>query len=328
MLEFNAEKMRDTLRANLSNKDEIIALADRLSAEGYSNVFFIGVGGTYTYAMIMDANLRAHTSMPYYYEHAADFNTMGNRRFSKNSIVVTASATGDTPEVNAAVKSAVEAGARVVAFVETENTPIANAATYFVHGASLYRYYLFFFRLAYNRGDYPEFDKMVENLLLLPEILPNVAASADAKCDAYAREHRDDALQYLIGSGNIWGSTYSYAMCIMEEMQWMRTKSVSAGDFFHGTLEVIDRDTNVVLFMGEDGSRPQAERAKRFLNRVCAHLTIFDLKEYELAGLDEQYRGLFSPMVFRAITSRISAYLEEYGKHPMEIRRYYRKLTY
>ncbi len=328
MLNFSAEKMTAMLRNNLSNKDEIIRLADKLSEEGYSNVFFIGVGGTYTYAMIMDANLRAYTSMPYYCEHAADFNTIGNRRFSKDSIVVTASATGDTPEVNTAVQTAVEAGARVIAFVEKENTPIANTATYFIYGASLYRYYTFFFRLAYNRGDFPVFDRMMENILLLPELLPDVAAEADEKCNKYAKEHRDDALQYLVGSGNIWGSTYSYAMCIMEEMQWMRTKSISAGDLFHGTLEVIDRDTNVLLFIGEDDSRPQAERAKRFLNRVCAHVTVFDLKEYKLPGLAEEFRGLFSPMVFRAITSRMSVYLEEYGKHPMEIRRYYRKLTY
>ena len=50
----------------------------------------------------------------------------------------------------------------------------------------------------------------------------------------------------------MWGPTYSYAMCIMEEMQWMRTKSVTAGDFFHGTLEVIERDDTVLLFFGED----------------------------------------------------------------------------
>ena len=94
MLRFDAKKMEQEALRNLSDGDEIIALADRLHKEGYSNVFFIGVGGTYTYAMIMDANLRAYTAMPYYAEHAADFNTMGNRRFNAKSIVIVASATG------------------------------------------------------------------------------------------------------------------------------------------------------------------------------------------------------------------------------------------
>ena len=33
-------------------------------------------------------------------------------------------------------------------------------------------------------------------------------------------------------------------------------------------------------------------------------------------------------LVLGGITGRIGVYLEEYGKHPMPIRRYYRKLDY
>lgn len=328
MLRFDAKKMEQEALRNLSDGDEIIALADRLHKEGYSNVFFIGVGGTYTYAMIMDANLRAHTAMPYYAEHAADFNTMGNRRFNAKSIVIVASATGDTPEVFQAVQAARQVGARVVAFVETPGTPIAEAATYTVNGASHYRYYTFLFRLAYDRGEYPEFDEMIANLRRLPAALPQVSIQADEQCAAFAKAHRDDALQYLVGSGNLWGATYSYGMCIMEEMQWMRTKTITAGDFFHGTLEVIDRDTNVLLFIGEDETRPQMERVERFVHRVCRNVTRFDTKDYDLPGIDPKYRGLFAPFILGAITPRISIYLEEEGKHPMDIRRYYRRLSY
>ena len=117
-------------------------------------------------------------------------------------------------------------------------------------------------------------------------------------------------------------------MCIMEEMQWMRTKSVTAGDFFHGTLEVIGRDDSVILFYGEDATRPQMERAEKFLHTICKNVTVFDTAKYELPGIDKKFRGLFSPIVLGGITGRIGVYLEEYGKHPMPIRRYYRKLDY
>ena len=114
----------------------------------------------------------------------------------------------------------------------------------------------------------------------------------------------------------------------MEEMQWMRTKSVTAGDFFHGTLEVIGRDDSVILFYGEDATRPQMERAEKFLHTICKNVTVFDTAKYELPGIDKKFRGLFSPIVLGGITGRIGVYLEEYGKHPMPIRRYYRKLDY
>ena len=55
---------------------------------------------------------------------------------------------------------------------------------------------------------------------------------------------------------------------------------------------------------------------------------MFDTKDYELPGIDKKFRGLFSPIVLGGITGRIGVYLEEYGKHPMPIRRYYRKLDY
>lgn len=328
MRRFDEKQMVAQARNNLNNKEEIIALANHLHREGYSNIFFVGVGGTYSYAMIMDANLRAYSTLPFYAEHAADFCSIGNRRFNKDSLMIVASSTGDTPEVLSAMKTAHEIGARIIAFVETPFTPIANAATYFIAGASLYRFYTFLFRLAYLKGEYMQFDEMMENITKLPEILPQVSISADAACEAYAIKHRDDELQYLIGAGNLWGSTYLYAMCIMEEMQWMRTKSITAGDFFHGTLEVIERDSNIVMFFGEDKARSQMKRVENFIQTICANVTKFDTKDFDLPGIDEQYRGLFSPIVLGAITPRISVHLEEYGKHPMEIRRYYRQLKY
>ena len=40
----------------------------------------------------------------------------------------------------------------------------------------------------------------------------------------------------------LWGETILYSMCILEEMQWKRTRSITSHDFFHGTLEMCIRD--------------------------------------------------------------------------------------
>ena len=52
----------------------------------------------------------------------------------------------------------------------------------------------------------------------------------------------------LVGSGNLWGSTYCFAMCYLEEMQWIHTKSITAPEFFHGTLELLEEDTSIMYF--------------------------------------------------------------------------------
>ena len=94
----------------------------------------------------------------------------------------------------------------------------------------------------------------------------------------------------------------------MEEMQWMRTKSVTAGDFFHGTLEVIERDDTVLLFFGEDETRPQMERVEKFLKTICNNIYKFDTASLPLPNVDPKFRGLFSPLVMHCFTSRIEAY--------------------
>lgn len=34
-----------------------------------------------------------------------------------------------------------------------------------------------------------------------------------------------------IGGAEMWGEVYLFSMCILEEMQWKRTKSVSSAEF-------------------------------------------------------------------------------------------------
>ena len=154
------------------------------------------------------------------------------------------------------------------------------------------------------------------------------AKAADACGLGFAEKHHDDRLHYFVGAGNQYGSTYSYAMCYWEEQHWIRTKSIHAAEFFHGMLEIVDRDTPVTVFVGEDAQRSLGERVVKFLPRVCANYTVIDSRDYALPGIDDKYRGNLSHLVTHAVTQRIDAHMEAINCHPMEIRRYYRRLDY
>ena len=119
-----------------------------------------------------------------------------------------------------------------------------------------------------------------------------------------------------------------YGMCIMEEMQWMRTRPISASNFFHGTLEVIDRDTSVILIKGEDKTRPLMDRVENFVHKISAKVTVFDSKEFELKGISDEFRGMLCPIMMRSAFQRVSTHLEYNRRHPLAIRRYYRRLDY
>ncbi|MED3561892.1 hypothetical protein [Bacillus xiapuensis] len=132
----------------------------------------------------------------------------------------------------------------------------------------------------------------------------------------------------LVGAGNLWGNTYSYAMCILEEMQWIKSKSIQAAEFFHGTIELVEEDASVILFKGEDETRPLVERVERFAEKINKKLYIIDTKDYPLEGISEEFRKHFAVNLNWTLTVRISVYLERERKHPLDLRRYYRKMEY
>ena len=241
------------------------------------------------------------------------------------------SVSGNTAEMVEALKTINEIGCTVIGFIDVADSPLAKASTYCItypENEQL-KFFMVGDRFMKNAGQFPQYDEfyaqMDENYA---KDLVEVQKAADEWAKAYAERHHDDELHYFVAAGNQYGSTYSYAMCYWEEQHWLRTKSIHAAEFFHGTLEVIDRDTNVTVFLGEDAERPLAERVVKFLPRVCNRFEVIDSKDYDLPGISPEYRGYLSHLVTHMVTERIDAHIEALNCHPMVIRRYYRQFEY
>ena len=84
----------------------------------------------------------------------------------------------------------------------------------------------------------------------------------------------------------------------------------------------------VILIKGEDKTRPLMERVERFVNTVSANVTVFDTMDYELKGISNEFRWILAPIVSRSSFQRVSVHLEHNRRHPLAIRRYYRRLDY
>lgn len=304
---------------------------DVICEKGYQNIFYIGIGGTALLASQMQNIVKQlGAKLPLYVENAADFCLVGNPYFSQNSIVVIESVSGDTKEMIQAVDKVHELGASVLGYVEKQNSPLYEKVDYLISstGCAQYFWYTVTFRFLKNADMYPEYDNFIENIKNLSENAVSIFQQADSKAQEYTLHHWNEPLQYLIASGNLEAWAHCYGMCTLEEMQWMKTRPLSASDFFHGTLEVIERDTCIMLMKGEDITRPLMERVENFVNKISANVTVFDTKDFELNGVEEKYRGLLSPIIVRTAFKRISLYLEYYRRHPLDIRRYYRHLEY
>ena len=115
---------------------------------------------------------------------------------------------------------------------------------------------------------------------------------------------------------------------MIQTMQWIKTKSIHAAEYFHGTLELVEKDTSLILFYGEDETRPLMDRVLNFSKKVTDVINIFDTKEIELPFSKQEYRTIVSPMIMYVITERLSCHLEKERNHPLTTRRYYRQMEY
>ncbi len=334
MLKFNEEKQRNDIQGMLALRPEVEKIVDQVYQDTFDAIYFLGIGGTYASSMQVVNYLQEHSAMPAYVQHAAEYYTTGNRRLTKDSVVVLSSVTGTTEEVVRAAKMIKELGATLIGFVDTPNTPLADICDYVISypapGTEQIKFFMIADRFMYLRGEFEDYAKYYDQLdHYLADGLVEVEKSADAFGLNFAENHRHDAMHYFIGAGNHWGAVYSYAMCYWEEQSWLRSKSIHSAEFLHGTLEVIDETTPVTLFIGEDAQRPLSERVANFIPRICGNYTIIDTKDYPIDGIDACYRGrIVSYLIMHCVTQRIDAHIELLNRHPLEIRRYYRQLDY
>lgn len=331
MLKFNEQAQIDSVNGALALRGKINEIVDGICKEGYTNICWLGIGGTWASSMQATVHMKEMSAIETWAENAAEYLTTGNKRIGKGTIVITSSVTGSTIEVVQAVKKAQDAGAKVLGFIDIDTTELAKMVDYEIAYSAneQLKFFMVADRFMFNNGELADYERMYEEFeKYLAVALVEVEKKADDFGKEFAKKHWNDELHYFVGAGNQWGATYSYAMCYWEEQLWIKTKSITAPEFFHGMFEIVTRDTPVTIFVGEDAQRSLSERVVNFIPRICKNYTVIDTKDYELKGISPKFRSHISHLVMHAVNNRIDAHMEEETCHPMEIRRYYRKLNY
>lgn len=129
-------------------------------------------------------------------------------------------------------------GIRVVAITRHADSPLAAAASWHIpmchkNGVE-YEYmllYWLFFRVIFRHGEFADYARFASQLELLPENLLQAKRQFDPRADSIAAQYHDCDYMMWIGGAEMWGEVYLFSMCILEEMQWKRTKSVSSAEF-------------------------------------------------------------------------------------------------
>jgi fructoselysine-6-phosphate deglycase len=337
MLNFDETRFLTIQRGALALAAPIRTAVTQLLADGARNLFFLGAGGAGVLMQPAADLLRHRSSFPVYLEHAAELIQTGSANLGPGSIVVIPSLSGTTKEALDVLAYAQSLGATVVTLTGHADSPVAeradlNFTAFAADDTSSESFYLqsliLVLAILDHQGLYPEYDRTVAELALLPELLLEVKRTFEPTAAELAETIKDDEYHILSGAGPAWTEAWYYGTCILEEMQWIRTRPVHASDFFHGTLELLEPGVSLILFKGEDASRPLAERVESWAPTITDRFTVIDAASFELPGLSQEVRALIPHVIIATVLERVSAHLEVLRDHPLTTRRYYRRATY
>ena len=116
---FNEQGDINSVNGALALRPQIEKIIDEIWEQGFDGIYFIGIGGTYASAMQAEVYMRGKSALPVFVENAAEFLTTGNKRFTKISVVILSSVSGNTKEMVQLVDRVHEIGARVFSFIDT-----------------------------------------------------------------------------------------------------------------------------------------------------------------------------------------------------------------
>jgi fructoselysine 6-phosphate deglycase len=319
---------------------------DALSGKTINHVFFVACGGSlsvmYPTKYLLDRHSAALPSDCY---NADEFVHRNPRTLNGNSLVILCSMTGTTKETLRAAEHARSKGATTIGLSVDINSPLAKAVDHAVR-----------FEAPYTTG--VPIDAVNSNYSLLYQIviglvklydgidklspllasLSNLQGAIDKAhqhfaglFDEFAPRFKDESVIYTVASGASYGAAYSYAICVLMEMQWINSQAIHANEFFHGPFEVLDKDRAFIMMMGLDETRPLEERAKDFLDRFGSpeKIMVLDAKELDLSGIDDEFKGNIVPLIFFDTLWRFAYKLADLRHHTMlEGRRYMKKISY
>ena len=301
-------------------------------------VYFVACGGSQAVLMAGQYSFDKETTVPSHVYTANEFVYDTPKSLNEQSLVISCSHSGNTPETVAATKLAREKGAMTIALSNAEGSPLWNAAQCPVHydwGKEVSDsdknkgiLYGLLFHLLKVLAPSEKWDVCLKELDKLSELSGKAKELYQEKAERWAKENKREKLIYTIGSGINYGEVYSTAMCWFMEMQWIHSGCIHSGEYFHGPFEVTDYDVPFLLVKSIGNTRFLDQRVEDFSKKYSDKMLILDQEDLPLAGVADEAKpyiaAILSGVVIRQFVEAIAF---ERG-HSLDVRRYMWHMEY
>ena len=336
-----AEDFEETIRFAGAQRERIEAIAGEAKEGGIANIWLVGCGGShYAMSAAQYTLTQRGKHIVSFRLNANEFNHARPALVGADSLVVVGSHSGKTPETLEAIEVARSLGARtIIGMTSSTDSELAKRVDTSLHlrqqahglGAEA--------DLtsacsptssssAYGDESTDDLEAAAAGYLALPEALRRAIDQQDPESAQIAAELANEPITYVLGAGPNEDVARCLSMCYLQEMQWLHAAAFNAGEFFHGAFEMVTDDLPVILLLGEDTSRPVAERAARFIETHSKRTFKIDSKQLELPGVPAKARADVAPIALGTLVSRLAQHYEAVTGHDLDTRRYMFKVEY
>lgn len=302
------------------------------------NIYFVACGGSLAYMYNQQYLIDRETAIPSFVLSSNEFIHREPKGLGADSLVITCSHSGNTPETVEATAFARGKGALTVAYSFKVDSPLWLAAEYNLHydwgpEADAYDHRAgmalrFMFGILDAIQPKALYKTALENIKGLQGIFARNKAKFAAAADLFGSSHKREPLIYTMGSGPVYGEAYSFAICLLQEMQWVHSAAIHSGEYFHGPFEITDYDVPFLLMKTAGETRPLDERALAFAAKFSKKVTIVDAEDFDWTGIDAGLKSYLSAPIFGAVLRVYAERLAEHRGHPLSVRRYMWKMEY
>ena len=88
MLKFDEQKQLEKVKGVLELRGTVEKIVDRIVDEGYVNICWLGIGGTYASALQVEIHMKEKSKIPFFVENAAEYLTTGNKKIGAGTVVI------------------------------------------------------------------------------------------------------------------------------------------------------------------------------------------------------------------------------------------------
>ena len=173
MLKFNEEHYLKMGEEVLARRPQFEAIGEALKGRSFDTIVISAIGGTWARYFPVCMYMRQVTRIPVYLENSADLYTKPPYYLTSRTLVLTASNSGNTPEIVRAAQLCRSRGAVVVSAGEPQSCVLRDESDYYVGVPMSYGedMYLVFFMQAlsilYKLGEYADYPLWAENMTKL-----------------------------------------------------------------------------------------------------------------------------------------------------------------